>query len=81
MQNKNLQRFNMGLKKPEFYVYLFILNPLKKVQKIHAKKVINRLGMDNWSFLLLLPKLSAYNFIGQTFLHSFQQVHQFFCVL
>ncbi len=53
MQNKNLQQFNMGLKKPEFYVF-FILNPLKKVQKIHAKKVINRLGMDNWNFLLLL---------------------------
>ncbi len=41
----------MGTKNAEFYGDW---NPLKKLQKTHAKKVINKTGKERLSFLLLL---------------------------
>jgi hypothetical protein len=52
------------------------LKLLKKLQKTHAKNVLNENVTEKWSFdfFYCVQKFSAYYFFGVNFLHFFHQI-------
>jgi len=54
------QKFNMGMKTQNL---MLILNPLEKLQNLHAKKVIDEKVMGNRSFLILFSVYKSFRSI------------------